>query len=98
MKAAERDSLIALLTSLDRATLDEVTAGLTWREKAVLSQRFALNLIPRLTYEQIAKKYGVSIAKVYAIERKARRAFHAKAVVLQVARQLRSFLRRSSGA
>ena len=76
MKAAERDRLIALLKSLDRATLDEVTAGLTWREKAVVSQRFGLNLDlgPQLSYQQIAKKYGVPIAKVYAIDRKARRA------------------------
>jgi DNA-directed RNA polymerase sigma subunit (sigma70/sigma32) len=59
MKVAERDSLIALLKSLDRATLDEVTAGLTWREKAVVSLRFGLNLVPRLSYRQIAKKYGV---------------------------------------
>ena len=76
MKAAERDSLIALLKSLDRATLDEVTAGLTWREKAVVSRRFGLNLNlgPQLSYQQLAKKYGVPIAKVYAIDRKARRA------------------------
>ena len=80
MKAAERDSLIALLKSLDRATLDELTAGLTWREKAVVSQRFGLDLVPRLSYQQIAKKYGVPIAKVHAIDRKARRAFYAKAV------------------
>src|SRR6266478_2162745 len=80
MKAAERDSLIALLKSLDRATLDEVTAGLTWCEKAVVSQRLGLNLVPRLSYQQLAKKYGIPIAKVYAIDRKARRAFYAKAV------------------
>jgi hypothetical protein len=83
MKAAERESLIAVLKSLDRATLDEVTAGLTWREKEVLSQRYGLNLVPRLSLQQIAKKFGVSIAKLYAIERKARqaqRAFYAKVV------------------
>ncbi|PYV75832.1 MAG: hypothetical protein DMG96_15975 [Acidobacteria bacterium] len=80
MKAAERERLIALLKSLDRATLDEVTARLTWREKAVLSQRHGLNLVPRLSPEQIAKEYGVPIAKVYAIIRKARRALYAKVV------------------
>ncbi len=74
MKAAERDSLIALLKSLDRATLDEVTAGLTSREKAAVSLRFGLNLVPRLNHQQIAKKFGVPIARVNAIDRKFRRA------------------------
>src|SRR5439155_26380405 len=80
MKAAERERLIALLKSLDRATLDEVTARLTWREKAVLSQRHGLNLVPRLSPELIAKEYGVPIAKVYAIIRKARSALYANVV------------------
>ncbi len=73
MKAAERDSVIALLKSLDRATLNEVieNAGLTWREKAVLGQRFGLELVPRLTFKQIAKKYGVSMTRIREIERRA---------------------------
>jgi hypothetical protein len=80
MKAAEQDSLIALLKSLDQATLDELTAGLTYREKAVLSQRFGLELVPRLTFKQIAKKYGVPIAEVRARAREIERAVFAKVV------------------
>jgi Restriction endonuclease/Sigma-70, region 4 len=69
VKAAQRDRLIALLKSLDRATLDEVTSGLTWREKAVLSQRFGLELLPRRTPEQIAKEFGLTIARIRKIQR-----------------------------
>jgi transcriptional regulator with XRE-family HTH domain len=69
MKAAERDSLIRLLKRLDQATLNKVTAGLTWREKAVLEQRLGLELVPPRSFEQVAKEFGVSMARIRKIER-----------------------------
>jgi DNA-binding MarR family transcriptional regulator len=66
MKAKERDHIVTLLRSMDRATLKALLEPLSFREKAVLCLRYGLDPIELRNPEQIAEKLGIPVSDVHA--------------------------------